>query len=105
MSFIVSFKTLTIFAKIPLLYVLDYALTWPLTPVLASSNSKEFFQVTRSDDPIIWGLKYNLDFLKGSFIPRSQFSRGGVFSGTLFWSLFPSVENFKGPFSSAVSYN
>ena len=46
--------------------------------------------------PIILSLKYNLDFLKGIFIPWGHFSGG----------IFPSEVNFNGAFfPSVVSYN
>ena len=52
--------------------------------------------------PVILALKYNLNFLKGSFIPSRQLSEGGGSSGASFFSF---VVNFERAFYVGLSYN
>ena len=55
---------------------------------------------------IILGLKYYLNFLKGSFIPCTLFSGSGGLSGAIFSGHSSlGIKFFKGDFSSGVSYN
>ena len=83
--------------------MLDWALNWLLTPVLAASNSKAFFLIIH---PIISGLKHNLNLLKGSFISWRPLSGGwGIPLGNFSEGIVPSVVNFKRFFSLRVSYN
>ena len=58
--------------------MLEQALKCPLTPVLAVSNSNSSSKLQGLKvHPIIFGLKYNLNFLKGSFVARRPFSERG----------------------------
>ena len=55
---------------------------------------------------IILGLKYNLNFLKCSFITWRLFFDSEGSSGEIFWEHFSlGIKFFKGAFSSGVSYN
>ena len=64
-------------------------------PVLAASNSQEFSKFPGLiTHPIMLDLKYNLNFLKDSFIPWRQFSEGGGSSGAFFSGYFSLGSKF-----------
>ena len=107
MSLKITFKLLTTFAKIPILYALP--------------GCEMFFDACTSSiqrwaillklwglivHPIILGLKYNRNFLKGSFIPWRLFSGSRSLYWAIFWKRFSlGIKFFKGGFPVGVSYN
>ena len=94
MSFKISFKPLTILVKILILYAWLGSELVSDACIRASKRNNSFKLQGLIIHPIILGLKNNLNFMKGIFIPWKQFFGGEGSPGALFCGHFSFGSKF-----------